>query len=226
MNSIIRIEKLVKHFLDGGGEKLEILTGVTGEFYTNQTISIVGRSGSGKSTLLHLLGGLDHPTGGNVFFKNENIFGFDPEKLSNWRNQNIGFVFQSHHLMPDFTALENVMIPAMVAGQSKQASQNRATDLLAQVELSDRSDHKPGQLSGGEQQRVAIARALVNSPEVILADEPTGNLDIKTGDKIGLLLQKICREQNATLIIVTHNIQLAASMDSQYRLSDGILVKV
>ena len=226
MSEIIRIENLVKHFLDGSGKRLEILNGIHGTISVNQTVSIVGRSGSGKSTLLQLLGGLDRPTEGKVYFKNENIFEFDPEKLSNWRNRHIGFVFQSHHLMPDFTALENVMIPSMVAGNTKQKSERRAAEILSQVGLDDRCDHKPGQLSGGEQQRVAIARALVNSPEVILTDEPTGNLDIKTGDKIGILLQNICREQNTTLIIVTHNLQLAASMDSQYKLSDGKMVSV
>jgi|APSaa5957512622_1039677.scaffolds.fasta_scaffold46863_2 lipoprotein-releasing system ATP-binding protein len=226
MSDIIRIENLVKHFLDGGGKRLEILNGISHAISVNQTVSIVGRSGSGKSTLLQLLGGLDHPTQGKVFFKDENIFEFEAEKLSNWRNRHIGFVFQSHHLMPDFTAIENIMIPAMVAGNTKQKSVSRARELLEQVELDDRADHKPGQLSGGEQQRVAIARALVNSPEVILADEPTGNLDIKTGDKIGILLQNICREQKTTLIVVTHNIQLATSMDSQYELSDGKLVSV
>lgn len=226
MTSIIRTDNLIKHYKDGSGNRLEILNGVNVDFGVNQTVSIAGRSGSGKSTLLHLLGGLDHPTEGNVFFKGGNIFEYEPEKLSKWRNQHIGFVFQAHHLMPDFTALENVMIPSMVSGLSKQSSLKKAAELLDQVELADRSGHKPSQLSGGEQQRVAIARALVNSPEVILADEPTGNLDIKTGDKIGLMLQKICREQRATLIIVTHNVQLASMMDVQYKLSDGLLVEV
>ncbi|MCP4754921.1 MAG: ABC transporter ATP-binding protein [Proteobacteria bacterium] len=226
MTDIVRIEKLSKSFLDGSGNELQIIRAIDASFLKNRTVSIVGRSGSGKSTLLNLLGGLDRPTSGRVFFEDEDIGRYEPDKLAEWRNHRIGFIFQAHHLLPDFSAHENVMIPGLIAGRSNQQCSKRADELLEQVELKDRSEHKPSQLSGGEQQRVAIARALVNSPDIILADEPTGNLDNKTGDKIGLLLQNICREQNATLIMVTHNTQLAASMDCQLNLFDGELTGV
>ncbi len=223
MTSIVRIEKLGKYFREASGNKLEILSDIDARFEENQTVSIVGKSGSGKSTLLNLLGGLDHPSAGKVFFRNEEIFAYDANTLSDWRNRSIGFIFQAHHLLPDFSALENVMIPGMIAGRSKKECEKRAQELLKQTDLDDRASHKPNQLSGGEQQRIAIARALINSPDVILADEPTGNLDNKTGDKVALLLARICLEQSATLILVTHNTQLATSTDRQLRLSDGKL---
>lgn len=223
MDSVIQIKKLHRTFRDGSGNEIQVLNGIDAEFKTDQTVSIVGSSGSGKSTLLHLLGGLDHPTSGTVFFKGQNIFEFDSDSLSAWRSKNVGFVFQSHHLLPDFNALENVMLPGLIAGMSKQQSTAKAEALLNQVGLSDRASHKPGQLSGGEQQRIAIARALLNSPDLILADEPTGNLDVQTGKKIGILLRQVCHEQHATLIMVTHNLQLAKETDLQLILKDGVL---
>jgi lipoprotein-releasing system ATP-binding protein len=221
--AIIAIEKLSKHYIDGNGCKLEILKGIDYEFCKSESVSIVGSSGSGKSTLLNLLGGLDRPTSGEVRFLGGNINDFSSDALSDWRNRHIGFIFQAHHLMPDFSALENVLIPAMIAGSSRQQITGRAERLLDQVGLSDRASHKPSQLSGGEQQRVAIARALINAPSLILADEPTGNLDNKTGEAVGNLLQNICSERQATLIIVTHNTGLAVSMDCRLRLFDGKL---
>ena len=223
METIIAIEALSKYFLDGNDCKLEILKEISCEFRRGESVSIVGSSGSGKSTLLNLLGGLDHPTSGEVRFLGENINGFDSDALSNWRNRHIGFIFQAHHLLPDFSALENVLIPGMIAGSSRQQCTDRASELLKQVGLADRSTHKPSQLSGGEQQRVAIARALINAPTLILADEPTGNLDNKTGEAVGELLQQICDEQQTTLIVVTHNSSLAASMKCRLRLFDGKL---
>ncbi len=223
METIIAISALSKHFVDGNGCKLEILKEINCEFRRNESVSIVGSSGSGKSTLLNLLGGLDHPTSGEVRFLGENINHFSSDSLSNWRNRHIGFIFQAHHLLPDFTALENVLIPGLIAGSSRQQCIGRAGELLAQVGLSDRSNHKPSQLSGGEQQRVAIARALINTPTLILADEPTGNLDNKTGEAVGALLQRICGEQQTTLVVVTHNSGLAASMECRLRLFDGKL---
>lgn len=223
METIIALEKLSKHFIDGNNCELEILKEISCEFRRSESVSIVGSSGSGKSTLLNLLGGLDHPTSGEVRFLGEDIHCFDSDALSNWRNRHVGFIFQAHHLLPDFTALENVLIPGLIAGASRQKCIDRASELLSQVELADRMSHKPSQLSGGEQQRVAIARALINAPTLILADEPTGNLDNKTGESVGVLLQKICNEQQTTLIVVTHNSSLADSMECRLRLFDGKL---
>jgi len=223
METIITIKKLSKHFIDGNGHGLEILKEIGFGFRRNASVSIVGSSGSGKSTLLNLLGGLDRPTSGDVYFLGENINRYNQDALSEWRNHHIGFIFQAHHLLPDFTALENVSIPAMIAGDPRAQCLNKAETLLEMVGLTARLSHKPRQLSGGEQQRVAIARALINSPSVILADEPTGNLDNKTGEAVGALLQDICREQKTTLILVTHNAGLATSMDCKLRLFDGKL---
>lgn len=223
MNVILQLEKLSKYYLDGSGNELKIIRDLEARFPKNKSISIVGRSGSGKSTLLHLMGGLDHPTRGKVYFQEDDIYEYDVDKLSEWRNKNVGFIFQGHHLLPDFSALENVMIPGIIAGRTVAQCQQLAEELLEQVDLKDRLSHKPAQLSGGESQRVAIARAMINSPDIILADEPTGNLDIQTGDKVGLLLQQVCHEQKTTLIIVTHNIQLASCTDYRYELSQGKL---
>jgi lipoprotein-releasing system ATP-binding protein len=223
MSVVIKTKNLYRSFRDGSGNEIQVLKGIDAEFSADQTVSIIGSSGSGKSTLLHLLGGLDHPTSGEVFFKGQNIYEFDSDTLASWRCKNVGFVFQSHHLLPDFTALENVMLPGLIAGMSKQQSIAKAEILLKQVGLNDRATHKPGQLSGGEQQRIAIARALLNSPDVILADEPTGNLDIQTGRKIGTILRQVCHEHQATLIMVTHNLQLAKETDLQLILKDGVL---
>jgi len=223
METIIAIEKLSKHFIDGNGQGLEILNEIDYKFPRNASISIVGSSGSGKSTLLNLMGGLDRPTSGKVSFLGENINQYDSDTLSDWRNRHIGFIFQAHHLLPDFTALENVTIPAMIAGTSRQQYLKMAETLLDQVGLKARSTHKPSQLSGGEQQRVAIARALINSPSVIFADEPTGNLDNKTGESVGSLLREICLAQKTTLMVVTHNAGLATSMDCKLRLFNGKL---
>jgi len=223
MVDIIRVDGLGKHYLDGNGERLEILRNLALGFRREQTVSIVGSSGSGKSTLLNLLGGLDHPTTGTVYYEDEDIYGYDADRLSDWRNRRIGFIFQSHHLLPDFNAFENVMIPALIAGYGKTDIERRVETLLTQVGLQDRKTHKPSQLSGGEQQRVAIARALINQPAIILADEPTGNLDNQTGERVARLLREICRQQRATLIMVTHNLQLAAGMDVRLRLFNGTL---
>lgn len=225
MSVTITIDKLCRYFKDGSGNEIQVLKGISMSFKPNQTVSIVGSSGSGKSTLLHLLGGLDHPTSGVVKYNDQSIFDLDSDTLSQWRCKNIGFVFQSHHLLPDFDAKENVMIPGLIEGLQKEEVQSKAETLLKQVGLLDRATHKPSQLSGGEQQRIAIARALLNSPDIILADEPTGNLDGKTGGRIGGLLREITREQGATLILVTHNLQLAKEADKQLTLKDGLLTE-
>lgn len=225
MNDILmETQSLVRSFKDGDGKVLEILRELNVSFYKGQTHAITGRSGSGKSTLLHLLGGLDHPTSGSIAFEGKDIFSLGDHALSKWRNHAIGFVFQFHQLLGDFTALENVMMPGRIAGTPIEALQEKAEDLLNKVGLEDRYNHKPAQLSGGEQQRVAIARAMINHPALILADEPTGNLDEETGDQIGNLLIDVCRQQNTTLIIVTHNASLAEKMDFGLELHHGQLI--
>jgi len=221
----MRISKLKKSYTDGSGNKLDILKGIDLDISANATLSISGSSGSGKSTLLHILGGLDQPSSGEIFFQDKSLFTFKNKELADWRNTSIGFVFQSHCLLPDFSAIENVAMPAMISGLNKSEAQEKALILLKLVNLSERKDHKPHQLSGGEQQRVAIARALINSPRLILADEPTGNLDVKTGDLVGKMLKTVCKNQDTTLIVVTHNPKLAAAMDYQLNLQDGLLQK-
>ena len=226
MSEIIATKSLSKSFDEGCGKQLEVLCDIDAVFSKRSTISIVGSSGCGKSTLLHLLGGLDHPTSGGVFFEGKDLTGFSQDQLAIWRNKKIGFVFQSHHLLPDFTAIENVMMPGIIFGESKKIRRQRGKDLLAEVGLSDRLEHKPGELSGGEQQRVAIARAIFNKPALILADEPTGNLDIETGHIVGELLKKLCIDSDSTMVLVTHNPQLASEMDFQFELSNGTLLQL
>lgn len=186
-------------------------------------LAIEGASGAGKSTLLHILGTLDRPTEGKVFFQGEDLFSRSPVELAEMRNRNVGFVFQFHHLLPEFSALENTMMPGLIQGMSLRGAGKEAEKILVQLGLEDRLHHKPGQLSGGEQQRVAVARALMLKPRVILADEPTGNLDTQTGEEVHKLLVQINREEGITIIIVTHNPILAARMKRRVRLVDGKL---
>lgn len=186
-------------------------------------MAIEGASGAGKSTLLHILGTLDRPTEGKVFFQGEDLFSRSPVELAEMRNRNVGFVFQFHHLLPEFSALENTMMPGLIQGMSLRGAGKEAEKILVQLGLEDRLHHKPGQLSGGEQQRVAVARALMLKPRVILADEPTGNLDTQTGEEVHKLLVQINREEGITIIIVTHNPILAARMKRRVRLVDGKL---
>ncbi len=188
-------------------------------------IAIVGKSGAGKSTLLHVLGTLEEPTSGTVHFQGQNIFAFGEEKLSQFRNRQLGFVFQFHYLMLEFTALENAMMPAMLGGISRKKAKERAEYLLNKVGLADRLDHKPSQLSGGEQQRVAIARALMMNPKLLLTDEMTGNLDPVTGQQVFDLVQSIHTELGMALVSVTHDENLAAVYSRIYRLKGGILVE-
>jgi lipoprotein-releasing system ATP-binding protein len=185
-------------------------------------VSIIGPSGAGKSTLLHLLGGLDLPTRGEVLFKGQNIFKWGAAELAQFRNQHIGFVFQFHHLLPEFTTLENTMMPRLIRGKSRTEAEGEARRILERVGLSHRLDHKIGEISGGEQQRVAIARALVGGPEVLLADEPTGNLDHKTGDHIFQVFRDLHRERDLTSIIVTHNERIAVQCDEVWELDAGV----
>jgi lipoprotein-releasing system ATP-binding protein len=204
-----------------GQRKLEVLRGVDLEIAPGEFLALRGASGAGKSTLLHLLGGLDSPNAGEIIFRGQNLEKFSERELTNFRRARVGFIFQAYHLLPELTALENVCLPARIARIASGKIQKRAEDLLARVGLQNRLDHKPFELSGGEQQRVAIARALVNEPELLLADEPTGNLDSKTGGEIIELLKSLRVEKNMTLIIATHDAKIAAAAPRVIELTDG-----
>ena len=220
MNNLIRVVGLYKSYYDGLTE-LPVLKGVDLELKKAEIVAIVGASGVGKSTLLHLLGGLDRPTEGTIFYEGEDIFALNNQALDQFRNEEIGFVFQFHHLLPEFTALENVAMPGLIARQESDVAQDRAKELLEYVGLGERLEHRPAELSGGERQRVAIARALVNQPKVVLADEPTGNLDQKTSEAVHDLLWTLNDQFNQTFIIVTHNQALAQRADRLIQLVDG-----
>ena len=220
MNNLIRVVDLYKSYYDGSTE-LPVLKGVDLAVKKAQIVAIVGASGVGKSTLLHLLGGLDRPTEGEVFYEGENIFALNDQELDRFRNEEIGFVFQFHHLLPEFTALDNVAMSGLIARQESDVAQDRAKELLEYVGLGERLEHRPSELSGGERQRVAIARALVNQPRVVLADEPTGNLDQKTSEAVHDLLWTLNDQFNQTFIIVTHNQALAQRADRLIQLVDG-----
>lgn len=202
---------------------LDVLTGTNFHVCTGEILGIVGASGVGKSTLLHILGGLDHPDAGNVFFRGENIYNKGNSFLEKFRNTRVGFVFQFFNLLSDFTALENAMFPALIANKDKRAARERAEALLEQMGLKDRLHHKPGELSGGESQRVALARGLINQPDILLADEPTGNLDAQSSDNLMELIHGLNREFNQTFVIVTHSQRLAAKMDRVLELSEGVV---
>ena len=200
---------------------LEILKGVDLEINKGEIVSIVGSSGAGKTTLLTILGTLDRATEGEVIINNESVFKLSEKKLAAFRNQNIGFVFQFHQLLPEFTAIENVCIPAMIAKKSKKESEKRAEELLELFNLKDRINHKPSELSGGEQQRVAVARALINNPKVIFADEPSGNLDSVNAKELHNLFFKLRDDFDQTFVIVTHNSELAEMADRTLVMRDG-----
>jgi len=220
VKELIQVQQLFKSF-GNGAKKVEVLRGIDLIFSQGEKAAIVGASGVGKTTLLHILGTLDRPTSGKVLYSGRDIFTLNEKELASFRNQEIGFVFQFHHLLPEFTALENTMMPCLIQGTSKKEAALRAEAMLTLVGLKDRLPHKPGELSGGEQQRVAVARALVLEPKILLADEPTGNLDSKTGESVFALLQELNRIKNITLIVVTHNPNLAAQMPRQVILTDG-----
>ena len=216
---MIRIEDIHKSY-----GTLEVLKGISLEIAQGKIVSIVGASGAGKSTLLHIMGTLDKADRGRVIIKGEDISLMVEKRLSAFRNKEIGFVFQFHHLLPEFTAIENICIPAYIAGDSKKTAMGKAERLLEFLQLSDRKDHKPSELSGGEQQRVAVARALVNKPAVVLADEPSGNLDSANSQELHELFLRLRDEFKHTFVIVTHNLELAAMADRQLRISDGLII--
>jgi ABC-type lipoprotein export system ATPase subunit len=204
-----------------GRRTLEVLRGVDLDVARGEFLALRGASGAGKSTLLHLMGGLDSPNAGEIRFDGQNLAAFSESQLTHFRNRRVGFVFQAYHLLPELTALENVCLPARVARISAGTAEKRGRDLLARVGLQERTDHKPFELSGGEQQRVAIARALINEPELLLADEPTGNLDSHTGGEIIELLKSLRAEKHMTLAIATHDEKIAAHAERMVQLVDG-----
>ncbi|MBW2487509.1 MAG: ABC transporter ATP-binding protein [Deltaproteobacteria bacterium] len=218
----IRARNLVKSFKNGG-VSINILRGVGLNLSIGESVAIVGASGIGKSTLLHILGTLDRPDSGTLEFKGEDVFQYDDVKLAQFRNQTIGFVFQFHHLLPEFSALENAMMPALISGLSKPEATALAEEILLRVGLQDRLHHRVGKLSGGEQQRVALARALVLKPAVLLADEPTGNLDNVNSDQLHQLILELNQELSMTLVVVTHNMELASYMSRCVTITDGQL---
>lgn len=221
---IIKTTGLTKEYQVSKTERLKVLKGIDTEIFEGEVISIVGPSGAGKSTLLHLIGTLDKPTSGEVIFDGENISRLSSNELAKFRNTRIGFIFQFHHLLPEFTAIENVCIAAMISGKSMKSVEQRAKELLTEVGLGERLQHKPSELSGGEAQRVAIARALINSPKVVLADEPTGNLDTKTSDEVVNLIFELRKKYNQTFIIVTHNEKFAQMTDRTMKMLDGRII--
>lgn len=220
---LLRAVRITKEFDRGSAPPLRVLSEVSLTLYRGECATIVGASGAGKSTLLHCVGTLDLPTRGQILFGDTDIVSLPPPELARFRNETIGFVFQFHHLLPEFSALENVMMPAMIARMPNREAKERAEKLLEDVGLSDRLTHRPGELSGGEQQRVAIARALVMNPRLLLADEPTGNLDTKTSREVHQLLFKLNEEQKLTMLIVTHNRELASQVPRKIRMQDGKL---
>ena len=221
---IVSVKGLKKTFAFGSSG-VDVLRGVDIDISAGEMLSIVGASGVGKSTLLHIIGALDRPSSGKVYYGGRDIFGMGDRELAVFRNSHVGFVFQFHHLLPEFTALENVMMPSIIKGTPKGDAAARATSLLADVGLSGRAGHRPGELSGGEQQRVAIARALMVEPAVILADEPTGNLDTHTAESVHSLLSGLNRERGITFVIVTHNERLAMQTGRTIRMVDGLVVE-
>ncbi len=223
--TILAVRTVTKTFSSGEGKngRLVVLRGISLDVARGEIVSIVGASGAGKSTLLHIIGTLDRPTSGSVMYDGVDVFSMDDENLARFRNQKIGFVFQFHHLLPEFTALENVAMPALIAGMKLPEVEAQAMALLREVGVEDRAGQKPPKLSGGEQQRVAVARALMNSPRVVLADEPSGNLDSANARILHKIIWDLSRTRGQTFVVVTHNEELADQSDRILRIADGII---
>lgn len=222
---MLKLNSVSKQY-EAGGKPIVVLRNITFEIASGETVAIVGPSGSGKSTLLNIIGTLDKPTSGKVFLEDEELSGLSDEKLAEIRNRRIGFIFQSHHLLPQCSVLENVLVPTLAAKDKsmREGAKERGVQLLKRVSLGDRLTHRPGQLSGGEKQRVAVVRALINRPKLLLADEPTGSLDRASAQQLAQLLNELNREENVTLILVTHALDLADKMQRKFELLDGKLV--
>ncbi len=220
---MLRIENIYKDFKNNS-QIIQVLKGIDLQVNPGDALAIIGPSGTGKSTLLNIMGTLEPPSQGKVFFNDCNVYQMDEMELNKIRNREIGFIFQLHHLLPEFNAEENTMIPALISGYSKRESAEMASAILSQMGLKDRLNHRVGELSGGEQQRVAIARALIMEPQLLLADEPTGNLDKVTGDGIAKLLLSLNKSRGLALVIATHNLELARQMSKQLQLTDGRFV--
>jgi lipoprotein-releasing system ATP-binding protein len=224
--SLLQAENIWKEYRTGNSVALQVLKGIDIEVRNGEFVVIVGPSGSGKSTLLHILGGLDKPTQGTVVLGNDNIFRLSEDALAEFRNRKLGFVFQFHHLLPEFTALENVCMPGLIRGRTMEQAKEEAMRLLKNVGLEGRMLHKPNELSGGEQQRVAVARALLNHPQLILADEPSGNLDKDNGLRLHELLAELSANEGHTFVVATHNPDLAKRADRILRIVDGKITPV
>lgn len=219
---ILSAKDVKKSYKITKNSSLQVLKGIDLEIFDGEIVAIVGKSGTGKSTLLHILGTLDKPDSGEVLFEGSNVFAMKERQISEFRNKSLGFIFQFHHLLPEFTAIENVMIASMISGKRNEA---KAKELMKEVGITDRENHKPSEISGGEAQRVAIARALINSPKLVLADEPTGNLDTENAEAIIELLFNLRDKFNHTFVIVTHNDEFAERCDRVIHLQDGMVIK-
>jgi lipoprotein-releasing system ATP-binding protein len=220
---LLDVDALTKQFDTGGADPLTVLDNLDMTVEAGEIVAVVGESGTGKSTLLHLLGALDRPTGGTVRFRGDDLFAKSDEELATFRNRSVGFVFQFHHLLPEFTALENVAMPALIQHRSLADAKPRAHDLLDLLGLADRAEHRPSTLSGGEKQRVAIARSLMNEPSLVLMDEPTGNLDARTAEPLHQEIERLSRETKQTFIVATHNPSLAVVAGRVLRMEHGRL---
>ena len=223
MNNLLSVRGLHKSFVEGGAE-IHVLRGLNLDLAEGERLAVVGESGVGKSTLLHVLGTLDRPTSGKIFYAGRELPLNDETALCQFRNRELGFVFQFHYLLPDFSALENVMLPALIQGMEVTRARGEAEQLLAKVGLNDRMTHRPGKLSGGEQQRVAVARAVILKPRLVLADEPTGSLDLRIGEEVQDLLFRLNEENRIALIIATHNREFADKIGRRAELKDGELL--
>jgi lipoprotein-releasing system ATP-binding protein len=226
MNALLEARAIRKVYAGGDGQPLEVLRGVDFEVRRGEFVAIVGASGAGKSTLLHLLGALDAPSGGDIWLEGSRYADLDARATAELRNRKVGFVFQFHHLLREFSALENVMMPLLIGGMAPRQAQSRAEEVLSEVGLAGRMTHRPAELSGGEQQRCAVARALVHDPSVVLADEPSGNLDHANSERLHELFFRLAREYETAVVVVTHNRQLAGRADRILWLEDGRLTTV